>query len=811
MKISLNWLRDYIDIKIDPAELSEVLTSLGLEVEGMEEVETIPGGLEGLVVGHVLECGKHPNADRLSLTKVDVGAESTLQIVCGAPNVSKGQKVVVAMVGTTLYPTGGEPFKIKKGKIRGEVSEGMICAEDEIGISTDHEGIIILPNSLNVGTAAADHYKIETDIVYDIDLTPNRSDATSHLGVARDLSAYFKVNSSNSASVKYPDSSGLKYAVSLATFPVEVESFEGCPRFTSVSISNLAIGESPDWMKKRLEAIGVRTINNVVDITNYVLYEYGQPLHAYDLDNVAGNRIVVKTLAEGTVFKTLDEVDRKLRAEDLIVCDGNEKPMCIAGIFGGAESGVTESTTEIVLEAAHWNPTWIRRTSTHHNLRTDAAKSFEKGMDPNRTLDGLKRAAFLMQEYAGGQLSSDFVDIYPKKIEPRQIQVEVDNVRKLIGNNLSVQTIEKILKALNIEIVSQQNTQFEVRIPTDKRDVTREADVIEEILRIYGFNKVEIDNKLSTTIATTEYPEKYQFRNQLADFLVGKGFQEIMGLSLLPSSYYEANEIVTQEQFVRINNTSNVHLDIMRPEMLLSGMESVRYNLNRQQKDLRFFEFGKSYQKAGDEHKENEHLSIYISGAEEQESWLSSDYPSSFYSVKKIVHELLAKLDFGKYQVNEIQSSDFDFGLCYKFGEKEIIRYGQISAKVLKNMEIKAEVFSADFDLSALFERKKKQKTSVTEFGKFPTIRRDISLTMDQSITYEALRRVILKTEKKLIKDMNLFDVYKNEEQLGKGQKSYAISMIYKDRERTLNDKQVDKSIRNIMDALRRELNCEVR
>jgi phenylalanyl-tRNA synthetase beta chain len=810
MKVSLNWLKDYIEIDKDPNELGEILTAIGLEVEGMEEVETIQGGLKGLVVGKVVECSKHPNADRLSVTKVDIGEEEVKSIVCGAPNVAKGQKVIVATVGTMLYPTEGEPFKIKKGKIRGEVSEGMICAEDEIGMGTDHEGIMVLPEDVDVGQDAASYFNVQSDIVYDIGLTPNRSDATSHLGVARDLAAYLKVNAGHSGAVKIRSNEGLKSSDN-APFPVEVETLDGCPRFSGVTLSDIKIGESPDWIKQRLTAVGVRPISNVVDITNYVLHMYGQPLHAYDLKKIKGGKILVKKLAEGSKFISLDGVERKLRAEDVMVCNAESEGMCIGGVFGGADSGVTEETKEIFLEAAHFDAQSIRRTSTKHNLRTDAAKVFEKGSDPNITMEALSKAAYLMQEYAGAIVSSQYVDIYPQKIERKRIQVRKNRINSLIGNDLDFNIVDRIFDALNIDITSQDEESYTVSIPTDKADVTREADVIEEVLRIYGFNNVLVDNKLSTTISTSNYPSKHSFRDRLAQFLIGKGFHEMMGMSLIPSGYYDDLKVVGDEEMVRINNTSNIHLDIMRPEMILSGLESIKHNLNRQQTDLRLFELGRSYKKSESDYKESEHLVIYIVGQEEEQSWIAPSESSSYFSIKRVVHEILAKTGTNNFKVEQINSNVFALGQKYSLGNNTLVEFGSASDSVLQKMDVKSDVYVADFNLDMLFKKTRKQKTSIGEINKFPSMRRDLSLTMDSEVSFDSVKNVINKVERKLIRDINLFDIYRNEEQLGKNKKSYAISLIYEDKGKTLNDKQVDKSIERIVQALSQDLGCTVR
>ncbi|MEE9371632.1 MAG: phenylalanine--tRNA ligase subunit beta [Saprospiraceae bacterium] len=810
MKISLHWLKDHIDIDIDPPKLGEILTAIGLEVEGIDEIETVSGGLRGLVVGQIMECGKHPNADRLSLTKVDIGDGTLKTIVCGAPNVAQGQKVIVATVGTILYPTKGEPFKIKKGKIRGEVSEGMICAEDEIGMGVEHDGIMVLPDHVPVGSLASKYFNVETDIVYDIGLTPNRSDATSHLGVAKDLAAYLKVNEGHNGDVKISKNDGLRSSKN-APFTVEILTTKGCPRFSGVTLSNIKIGASPEWMKRRLAAIGVKPINNIVDITNYVLHVYGQPLHAYDLKKIKGGKIIVQTLPKGSKFVTLDGIERKLRAEDVIICNGHGEGMCIGGVFGGADTGVTDATREIFLEAAHFNAQFIRKTSTKHNLRTDAAKVFEKGSDPNVTMVALQKAAYLMQEYAEAEVSSQYVDIYPNKIEKKQIVVRKERINTLIGNRLEATMIENIFEALHIDIISQDNTTYTVSIPTDKADVTREADIVEEILRIYGFNNVIVGNKLSTTIRTSNYPSRHSLRDRLAKFLIGKGLNEMMGMSLIQSVFYTDLGLVDEKAMVRIKNTSNIHLDIMRPEMILSGLESIRYNINRQQINLSLFEFGRSYQKTEDDYQESEHLVIYITGAEEAQSWHSSLQNSSFYTIKRIVHELFAKTGVAQYKSEKLTNNVYEYGMRYFLGDKTLAQFGLVSGAILDKMEIKNNVFVADINMDMFYKITRKQKISIQEINKFPSMRRDLSLIMDEDVAFEDIKKIILSTERKLIKEVSLFDIYKNEKQLGKGKKSYAISLVYEDKGRTLNDAQVDKSINNTISALSAQLKCEVR
>ncbi|MEZ5040769.1 MAG: phenylalanine--tRNA ligase subunit beta [Saprospiraceae bacterium] len=813
MKVSLNWLKDYLDIRLSPESLSEVLTAIGLEVEGMEAVEGIPGGLEGVVVGHVLECEKHPNADKLSLTKVDVGAEEALEIVCGAPNVAAGQKVLVATIGTTLHPTEGEPLTIKKGKIRGETSNGMICAEDELGIGKSHAGILILPGDTPVGTTARTYFNLETDYVYEIGLTPNRSDATNHLGVAKDLAAALKISQGQDIAVKMPDISSFK--IDNTDLPVEVvvENTLACPRYSGVSIKNVSIQESPAWLKKRLAAVGVRPINNIVDITNFVLHEYGQPLHAFDLDQVTDRKIIVKTLPTGTNFLSLDEVERSLDAEDLMICDGASKGMCIGGVFGGLHSGVKDNTKNIFLEAAHFNAKYIRRSSMRHNLRTDAAKVFEKGSDPNITVQALKRAAMLIKELGNGEIASAVVDIYPTPIQPQAVEVSYQHVNRLIGVDLSKEKIKEILAALEMEMVSETATTFTVAVPTNKADVTRPADVIEEILRIYGFNNVPLPTHFRNAVVFSRQPDPALIRDRISDVLVGNGFHEIMALSLSESRYYKSMlSNVPAEELVYVNNTSNVHLDIMRPTMLVSGLEAVLHNQNRRQNDLKLFEFGRSYRKIGDQYKEQGHLSLFLSGQKKGEGWLNKEAGEvTFFTLKALVHMVLERLGIATYQVSQIEGEPFAYATHYHRGPKSMVTFGQVAGKITKQMGIRNAVFYADFNWDAILGSLGKQQHKIADLNKFPSMRRDLALVIDNSVKFSDIAATAAKIGKKLIKDINLFDVYVNEEQLGKGKKSYAVSFIFEDPTKTLIDSEVDKVMQKMIQAYESQMGAAIR
>jgi len=813
MKISLNWLSDYIDIPVSKEELSDILTDLGLEVEGMETIEGVPGGLAGVLVGHIVECGKHPNADRLSLTKVDVGRDEPLQIVCGAPNVATGQKVLVATTGTTLHPTAGEPFKIKKGKIRGEVSEGMICAEDEIGIGNDHDGIMVLDNDAIPGTEAKVQLELKEDTIYDIGLTPNRSDATSHIGVARDLLAYYKVHKIKNTGVKLPDVFNFSVESNEHNnITVDIEDLEGCPRFSAVSLSQIEVKESPEWIQQRLAAIGVRAINNIVDITNYVLHETGQPLHAYDLNQIKGSKVVVKTLPEGSKFMSLDEKERILLPADIMVCNGVDEGMCIAGVFGGLYSGVTERTTNIFLEAAHFNAKRIRVTSTKHLLRTDAAMRFEKGTDPNGTLFALKRAAKLMEKYANASISSDIIDIYPNEIEPVKVNVRYEKVNDLIGIDMSKETISKILNALDMEIIASNDESFTVKVPTNKADVHREADIVEEILRVYGFNNIPISNKMSTSISYLSYPQDIHIKESISQFLTGKGYNEMMNLSLIQSQSYEKILPHLMDGLVYINNTSNIHLDVMRPEMLLPALQTVVYNQNRQSKNLKYFEIGRQY-KSGAEHIEESHkLIAVLTGSQEEQNWNQENRDVDFYALRRMVDELLIKIGGTSHKTTEIPEDErWDYGMTYERGKDHIVSFGKVKASICNAMDISTEVYYAEFDLKMLYTLAQQSKTKIKAISKFPTVKRDLALVVNSQNTFNEIEAIVRKADKKLIKEVGLFDVYKNDEQLGAGKKSYAISILFEDPKKTLNDKEVEKVMSKLIGSLKHQLQAEVR
>ena len=812
MNVSLNWLKDYTDINLDADKVSEILTEIGLEVEGQEEKESIEGGLRGLVVGEVTECGQHPDADRLSLTKVNVGGEEDLQIVCGAPNVAKGQKVIVATIGTMLYPSEGDGFKIKKGKIRGQVSEGMICAEDEIGMGASHDGIMVLPSETRVGMPASEYFEVVTDTVYDIGLTPNRSDATNHLGVAKDLAAAVKINYNGSGKVTMPDVSAFKVNNQDLPIEVEVKHEEACPRYAGVCIKGVKVGESPDWIKNKLRAIGVRPISNIVDITNFILHELGQPLHAFDYDKITGKKIIVQPLPEGTKFLSLDEKERSLSDNDLMICDGEGKGMCIGGVFGGLNSGVTDTTTNIFLESAHFNAGWIRRTGFRHDLRTDAERVFEKGSDPNVCVYALKRAALLIQELCGGEIASEIVDVYPNPVAKKEIEVSYSYVNRLIGVEIPQKNIFSILKALEMDIVGKTDTTFTAAVPTNKADVLRPADVAEEILRVYGLNKVPFPAKISTSLTYGQNPDPQRTRNKAADFLAANGFNEMMALSLSRSAYYR--DILPREKdtLVWVNNTSTVELDIMRPTMLFSGLEAILRNQNRQNGDLKLFEFGRTYAPKGEGFAEPEHLSIFMTGKRHPESWHGGNSDESgYFTLKAYVVNLLKRFGLTNYQETATSDDIFSYALKFHRGPNTIVTFGKVQTKVAKAMDIKSAVYYADIEWNAVFKSLKKHEINVDALNSNPSVRRDLALVVDSAVTFNQIIGIAKKTGKKLLKDVNLFDVFEDADKLGEGKKSYAVSFVFEELGKTLNEKQIEKIMKNLIAQYEKNLNAVIR
>jgi phenylalanyl-tRNA synthetase beta chain len=798
MKISYKWLQQFIKTSKTPEELSLILTNIGLEVESLEKIQTIPGGLEGLVIGYVRECEQHPNADRLKVTKVDIGLGEDLQIVCGANNVAVGQKVVVATVNTTVHPITAEPFKINKSKIRGVVSEGMICAEDEIGLGHNHDGIMELDVEAKIGSLAKDYFNLQDDYVFEIGLTPNRADAASHLGVARDLAAYLHIP------VTMPDLSGFKVQNQDLNIQVIVEDPIASPRYSSLSISGISIKESPDWLKDKLNAIGVRPINNVVDVTNFVLHELGQPLHAFDADAITGCKVLVKKLADGKLFKTLDDIERKLSADDLMICNA-EEPMCIAGVFGGISSGVKQSTSNIFLESAWFNPVSVRKTSKRHGLKTDASFRFERGTDPDMTVTALKRAAILIQELAGGQISSEISDIYPVQANPFPVELSYKNVSRLIGKIIPADEIRATLLGLGIKIISEDSEGMKLEVPAYKVDVTREVDIIEEVLRIHGYDNVEIPSQIRASLNTTIKPDKEVLQNQIADLLSANGFFEILSNSLTKLSYS-----AEPERAVRILNPLSTDLDVMRQSLLFSGLEAIVYNQNRRNSDLKFYEFGKVYNLDQEIYKENLRLSVFLCGSKHTEGWNTKSENTDFYNLKSAVDLIINKLNLKGLSSMENSNPEFSLGISYRKSDKILVEFGAVSKKSLKKLDIGSDVFYADFDWDQIMRSVRNNKITYTEVSKFPSVRRDLSMLLSKEISFEQLNQIAFKTEKSLLKEVNVFDVYVGDK-LPEGKKSYALSFLLQDEEKTLTDKQIDAIMQKLILNFEKQAGAEIR
>jgi len=798
MKISYSWLKQFIQTDKTPQELSLILTNIGLEVESLETVQAVAGGLEGLVIGHVLTCAQHPNADRLRVTTVDIGGEAPLQIVCGAPNVAQGQKVVVATVGTTVYPNEGEPFRISKSKIRGEVSEGMICAEDEIGLVVSHDGIMVLPEDTAIGIPAKTYFNLEDDYLFEIGLTPNRADAASHLGVARDLAAYFRTG------IEMPDLSGFNTDNESLPIAVHVEDTAACPRYSSLTISGVRVSASPDWLQDKLKVIGIKPINNIVDITNYVLHDLGQPLHAFDADQITGGKVLVKKCAEGTPFVTLDGVERKLSSEDLMICDA-EKPMCIAGVFGGKNSGVTDATTSIFLESAYFNAVSVRKTAKRHGLKTDASFRFERGTDPDMTVTALKRAALLIRELAGGVIASAVSDIYPDPVAPFDVKVEYKGINKLIGADIPAVEIKSIITALGIEVAGETAETLDLKVPAYKVDVTRECDITEEVLRIYGYNNVVIPSKINASLSYSAKPSVEQTQHVIADMLTANGFLEIWCNSLTKGVYSKK-----QEEAVQILNPLSSDLNVMRQELLMPALESVAYNLNRKAADIKFYEFGKTYHLINEKYVERPRLLVLLSGASQSEQWNHKTSQVSFYNLKAAVDAVMGRLGVANYQSEEVKDENFAFGLKYFRGDKTIVTFGAVTAADKKKADIDKDVYYADFDWALLLDIVKKNRIINKEVPKYPSVRRDLSMLVDTSVTFDDLKTIAFKSEKKLIRNVQVFDVYIGDK-LPAGKKSYALNFTLQDDEQTLTDKQIDSVMQKIIHNLAQTAKAEIR
>ncbi len=806
MKISYNWLKQFIKIDWKSEETAALLTDLGLEVEMVEKYESVKGGLEGIVVGHILTCVQHPDADRLKVTTVDLGDGIPVQIVCGAPNVAAGQKVLVAPIGTTLYDAAGIDFKIKKGKIRGQESYGMICAEDELGLGTNHEGIMVLDNSVIAGIKAVSLFNIENDEVFEIGLTPNRADAMSHLGTARDLRAGL---SQTGVNVEFITPSVSNFRVDMRTMKIDVSVEDNtlAPRYCGVTISGIKVKTSPRWLQDRLKAIGINPKNNIVDVTNYVLHELGQPLHAFDASKISG-KIIVKTLPSGTKFTTLDDVERTLHEEDLMICD-EEGPLCIAGVFGGKSSGVSETTTSIFLESAYFNPVSIRKSAKRHQLNTDASFRFERGIDPTITEYALKRAALLIQEVAGGEITSDIIDVYPKKIEDFPVFLNFNNVNKIIGQELPKEIIKNILASLEIKINSVSDAGLGLIIPAYRVDVQREIDVIEEILRVYGYNNIKFSEKLNATVSNAPRTEDYKVQNIIATQLNSQGFNEMMANSLTTSAYIQLSEMLKEEHNVMMLNPLSNDLAAMRQSLLFSGLEAISYNINRRNADLKFFEFGKTYHKFPSGYEEHKHLTMFVTGNRNQESWTNAQKPSDFFLFKGYVNGVISRLGIKKTQNLPMTSDVFSEGIAIGFGDDILVEMGVVKKSILKHFDIKQEVLFADFNW-ALILKLLSNKIKYVEIPKYPEVRRDLSLLLDESISFDAIYNLARQTENSLLKDINLFDVYQGKN-LPEGKKSYAVSFTIQDNTKTLTDVQIDKIMGKLQKNFETELGASLR
>jgi len=808
MKISYNWLKQFINIDWDATQTGKLLTDLGLEIEGIDTYESVKGGLKGIVVGEVLTCEQHPNADRLKVTTVDIGEEQPLKIVCGAPNVAKGQKVPVATIGTTLYTAEGEAWKIKKGKIRGEESHGMICAEDELGLGESHDGIMVLDADLKVGTPATEVFDVENDQVFEIGLTPNRADAMSHYGVARDLKAGL-LQKEISSQVITPSVSAFHVDSRTLKIDVDVQDKEKCPRYCGVTISGITVGASPSWLQHRLKAIGLSPINNVVDTTNYVLHELGQPLHAFDANKIESNKIEVRTCKTGTKFTTLDEVERELHEDDLMICDG-KKPMCIAGVFGGIHSGVTNDTTAIFLESAYFNPVSIRKTAKRHGLNTDASFRFERGIDPNITEYALKRAALLIMDIAGGKITSDVSDAYPNKIEDFQVRLSFDNAKKLIGEEIPKETIKSILTSLEIKVNNVTETGLGLTVPAYRNDVQREADIIEDILRVYGYNNIGTTEKLNASISNTSKFEDYKLQNIVGNQLASQGFFEIMANSLTTSEYNNLSDQLHPENDVVILNPLSNDLGVMRQSLLFSGLEAVAYNNNRKRNDVKLFEFGKTYHQYNENREEYKHLSLLITGNSNEERWNTPSVPSDFFMLKGSIEAVLERLGLQKLNTKPTKQDIFSEGLSFLIGKKVLVNFGLVKKSILKHFGISQPVLFADFNWDNVLDMAKHNKIQFAPIPKYPEVRRDFALLIDQSVSFDDIYTIAKQTEKQLLKAVTLFDVYEGEN-LPEGKKSYAVSFTLQDDNKTLTDKQIDKLMNKLQSNFENKLGAELR
>ena len=818
MKVSYNWLKEYLKIDLKPHDLAEILTGIGLEIENVEEWESVKGGLKGVVIGEVLTCRKHPDADKLSVTSVNIGTSEPLSIVCGAPNVAAGQKVPVALPGTFVNK-GAQSFEIKKSKIRGELSEGMICAEDELGLGTDHDGIMVLDQSAVPGTPAGMYFNVITDTIFEIGLTPNRIDSGSHFGVARDLAAYLNLNTHQSHKAVLPSVEGFKPDNSDNTYSVIVENRTDCPRYSGITLSNVKISGSPEWLKTRLLSVGLNPINNIVDITNFVQHEIGQPLHAFDADKITDKKVIVKNLHDKTKFITLDETERELSSRDLMICN-SEEGMCIAGVFGGARSGVTSGTRNIFLESAYFNPVSIRKTSKRHGLKTDASFRFERGTDPNMTVWALKRAAMLIKEIAGGDISSEIIDVYPVKIENEKVTVSYRNVTRLIGKQIEKPVIRKILNLLDIKIINEEDDIINLEIPTFKVDVKQEADVIEEILRIYGYNNVEIDNHVNSTLTYLEKPDKENVVNTVSNLLSSNGFAEIMCNSLNPAAWYEQNPDFDNDKLVKLANPLSSDLNAMRQSLLFGGLNSIIWNINRQNADLKLYEFGNCYFRRNSDNQipavrdylEKTSLDLFMTGKTGKESWNFRTNPTDFFHIKSATEMILSRLGIKPYPLtgDESAKSYFSESITYSFNKQSVAETGRISRSYLEKFDIGQEVFYSHIEWDTVLKMIKNNVISFIELPKYPSVRRDLAILIEKGVKFRQIKDIAYRTEKNILHEVGLFDVYESEN-LGRNKKSYAVYFILRDDLRTMTDKTIDKAMNNLIRAFEIELEAKIR
>jgi phenylalanyl-tRNA synthetase beta chain len=820
MKISLNWLKEYIKIDEKPEKIAQWLTDCGLEVESLEKIESVKGGLRGIVVGEVITCEKHPDADRLSITTVNIGSE-ILPIVCGAPNVSQGQKVVVATVGADLYPTSGESFQIKKAKIRGQESRGMICAEDELGMGTSHDGIMVLNQEATVGMEAAAYFNIEEDYCIEIGLTPNRIDAASHIGVARDLAAVISHLNKKKVEIQKPDISSFAADDNSSTITVTVEDHHACPRYTGLCISGVRIMESPGWLKNRLKTIGLKPINNVVDITNFVLHETGQPLHAFDAAKIKGNKVIIRKPAKDTSFITLDEEEKKLSGNDLMICNESES-MCMAGILGGLDAGVADNTFDLFLESAYFEASGIRKSSKLHNINTDSSFRFERGADPEMTIYALKRAALLIKELAGGKITSEVIDVYPEPIKNVVIDFKYESAYRLIGKTIPSETIKSILISLGITISKESTDGLLLEIPSFKVDVTRQADVVEEILRIYGYNNVELPESLHTSIVSSPQPDKEKLQNIASDMLSSRGFFEIMNNSLTRSSYYQ-NELFNLKSIVHILNPLSQDLGVMRQTLFFGGMETLAWNQNRKVQDIKVYEFGNIYFKEDTNsredkltlpgYREQRMLAMFITGNNQPESWYQKQKPTTLFDLKADVLLLLNKMNVSlqDVQTQEIYKESFwDAGIRFTIKDKVLFELGEVSRAHLKVFDLKQDVFYAAVNWELVLQLQNSEPIRYNEISKFPEVRRDLALLLHKETRFSEIEKLAFAAERKILKKVLLFDVYRDEK-MGEGMKSYAVSFTLLDENKTLTDKEIDKTMERITKSLQKELNATIR